>query len=62
MSRNTEAQASTTTSGHAHHWFIEEAKGPTSSGRCRLCGDEKEFRNWLLEGDFTTRSEHELAA
>ena len=31
-------------------------------GRCRICGGEKEFRNWLLETDFTTRTEHELVA
>lgn len=49
-------------SGHAHRWRIEEANGPISCGRCRLCGGEKEFRNWLLETDFTTRTEHELVA
>lgn len=49
-------------SGHVHHWRIEEANGPISRGQCRLCGEQKEFRNWLLETDFTTRSEHELAA
>lgn len=36
-----------------HHWLIEPANGPTSRGRCRLCGDERDFRNshggdWLV--------------
>lgn len=47
---------------HAHHWQIKEAQGPTSLGQCRLCGAAKEFKNWLSEADFTTRTEHELAA
>ena len=62
MSRTIETTAPTTTSGHVHHWVIEEANGPLSYGRCKLCGGRKEFRNWLVESDFTTRSEHELAA
>lgn len=30
----------------AHHWLIEEARGPTSKGRCINCGEEREFSNW----------------
>lgn len=30
-----------------HHWLIEPAGGPTSKGRCRLCGEERFFRNSL---------------
>lgn len=30
---------------HAHHWLIEEAKGPTSAGRCLDCDAVREFRN-----------------
>jgi hypothetical protein len=28
-----------------HHWVIDQADGPTSSGRCRLCGTKKSFLN-----------------
>ena len=30
-----------------HHWLIESPHGPISKGVCRLCGDEKGFRNSL---------------
>ncbi len=30
-----------------HHWLIEPAGGPTSRGCCRLCGEERFFRNSL---------------
>lgn len=48
--------------GHAHHWIIEEASGPLSSGRCKICGSSKLFRNWLAEGDFLTNEEHRSVA
>jgi hypothetical protein len=47
---------------HAHHWIIDEANGPESAGRCRTCGAEKQFRNWLPEADFVTNEEHRSAA
>ena len=28
-----------------HHWIIETPDGPMSIGRCRLCGEEREFSN-----------------
>ncbi len=28
-----------------HHWIIETPRGSTSSGRCKRCGQEREFRN-----------------
>lgn len=28
-----------------HHWIIESPSGPTSMGRCRLCGAERRFTN-----------------
>jgi hypothetical protein len=28
-----------------HHWVIDKAEGPTSSGRCKNCGMTKEFLN-----------------
>ena len=32
-----------------HHWKIEEAKGPTSRGVCKLCGVGREFFNTIPE-------------
>ena len=34
-----------TTTHCSHHWKIEKANGPVSKGRCRLCGEEREFSN-----------------
>jgi hypothetical protein len=38
-----------------HHWVIESPHGATSNGRCKICGEVKEFRNsaadTLWEGD-----------
>ncbi len=38
-----------------HHWLIESPQGATSRGRCKRCGQAKEFRNsaedTLWEGD-----------
>ena len=31
----------------AHHWIIDFPHGPTSVGRCKLCGATKEFTNDL---------------
>ncbi len=28
-----------------HHWSIETPAGSTSKGRCRRCGEERDFRN-----------------
>lgn len=28
-----------------HHWLIETPRGATSQGRCKRCGEEREFRN-----------------
>ena len=30
-----------------HHWLIDTAGGPTSKGVCRLCGAERQFKNYL---------------
>lgn len=30
-----------------HYWVIESPHGPTSRGVCRLCGEEKEFPNFM---------------
>jgi hypothetical protein len=28
-----------------HHWVIESPRGALSSGRCKVCGEIREFRN-----------------
>lgn len=28
-----------------HHWIIETPRGALSQGRCKRCGEEREFRN-----------------
>lgn len=28
-----------------HHWIIESPRGTLSDGRCKLCGEERQFRN-----------------
>ena len=30
-----------------HYWVIEPPNGPTSSGKCQRCGEQREFRNIL---------------
>lgn len=44
VSRTTD-EAREETSTCAHHWVIEMANGPTSSGNCRRCGAQRAFYN-----------------
>ena len=30
-----------------HHWVIERPAGRVSKGACRLCGEEREFQNYV---------------
>ena len=30
-----------------HHWLIQAADGPTSSGMCRICGEARDFNNYI---------------
>ena len=30
-----------------HHWTIQPATGPISQGVCRLCGEVREFKNYV---------------
>ena len=48
---------SMTTTQCPHHWIIETPDGPVSNGRCKLCGEEKEFNNsmGITENSWTTR-------
>ena len=32
-----------------HHWVIQPANGPTSTGFCQKCFDTKEFSNTIQE-------------
>ena len=34
-----------TTTHCPHHWIIETPEGPVSKGKCRMCGEEREFSN-----------------
>jgi len=38
---------------HSHHWVIDEAQGPTSRGRCKLCGKQADFANSTPDGGFS---------
>ncbi len=31
----------------SHHWLIQAADGPTSGGMCRICGEIREFKNYV---------------
>ena len=30
-----------------HHWLIEAPSGPFSKGVCRVCGEERQFQNYV---------------
>lgn len=30
-----------------HHWIIGDPDGPTSSGKCKLCGTQRDFMNYF---------------
>ncbi len=30
-----------------HYWVIDSAGGPTSKGVCRVCGAQRQFKNYL---------------
>jgi|GEM_PF-2117929 hypothetical protein len=36
--------------GCVHYWLIDVPSGPVSDGKCRVCGQKKEFRNSLESG------------
>jgi hypothetical protein len=46
--------------GCRHHWVIETPRGALSNGRCKLCGEEREFRNsandYIWDDDSSSRS------
>ena len=30
-----------------HHWVIQPADGPFSNGSCQVCGENREFKNYV---------------
>ena len=30
-----------------HHWVIQPADGPVSNGVCQVCGETREFKNYV---------------
>jgi len=41
--------ATGTVRGCTHHWIIDNVEGRFSKGRCRLCGRERLFNNFLSD-------------
>ena len=37
----------TATETCVHHWMIESPRGPTSKAKCKKCGVEREFANFI---------------
>jgi len=42
-----DGQTATLAAPCRHHFLIEPPNGPSSPGVCRLCGEQREFRNVL---------------
>ena len=34
--------------GSACHWVIDPPNGPVSTGKCKKCGESKEFKNFRI--------------
>ena len=62
MAEKTTQTAQRPAADHFHRWRIDEPSGPMSRGVCKVCGVEKEFKNWLSDMDFITNEEHRSAA
>ena len=43
--RPVEAAVETAVPTCQHHWVIDTPRGSTSPGRCKRCGEERDFRN-----------------
>ena len=35
-----------------HYWIIDLPSGPISKGKCRMCGETREFKNYLESGSY----------
>ncbi len=42
-----EETAAATVSDCRHHWVIQPADGPVSNGACQICGETREFKNYV---------------
>ena len=42
-----EDNAAETVSECRHHWVIQPADGPASIGACQICGESREFKNFV---------------
>ena len=42
-----ENDAAETTAVCRHHWVIQPADGPVSNGSCQICGETREFKNYV---------------
>lgn len=53
--RKPEAVAPVETGACRHHWIIETPHGALSGGRCKRCGEQRQFRNsandYIWDGD-----------
>ena len=55
--------AEATKPDHGHYWEIEKPNGPTSLGRCKICGEVREFKNsvqitsWESDGSHVNRNQ-----
>ena len=50
MAQQESTPAATTDAATAtccHHWAIQPATGPLSQGVCQLCGEVREFKNYV---------------
>ena len=48
-----------------HHWVIQPADGPVSNGSCQVCGETREFKNYVESatwGDSRTASKNSSAS
>lgn len=43
--KDRQAETEATAEKCRHHWIIESPKGALSNGRCKICGEERQFRN-----------------
>lgn len=49
------------TEGCTHHWLIESPSGPVAHGRCKLCGEERDFDNSYLFEKIGKKGGHRAA-
>ena len=42
-----ENNAAATVAECRHHWVIQPADGPVSIGACQICGETREFKNYV---------------